>query len=122
VTALLGLTFNVRSARWKNRGPAVHPTAESNLCGHATLATAHALHTDRGTPGTVRFRSQSGILIAHTRHDGTITLDFPAAPPTEAPAPTASPTPSAPSPRPPTAPAPSATCSPSSPTRPPSAP
>lgn len=63
------------------------PTAESNLCGHATLATAHALHTDRATPGTVRFASQSGILIAHTRHDGTITLDFPAAPPTEAPAP-----------------------------------
>jgi len=26
------------------------PTAESNLCGHATLATAHALHHDRGTP------------------------------------------------------------------------
>jgi PhzF family phenazine biosynthesis protein len=60
------------------------PTAESNLCGHATLATAHALHTDRGTPGTVRFSSQSGILIAHTRHDGTITLDFPAAPATQA--------------------------------------
>jgi len=28
------------------------PTAESNLCGHATLATAHALHSDRGTLGT----------------------------------------------------------------------
>jgi PhzF family phenazine biosynthesis protein len=63
------------------------PTAESNLCGHATLATAHALHSDSGTPGTVRFASRFGVLIAHTRHDGTITLDFPAAPPTQAAAP-----------------------------------
>jgi len=55
------------------------PAAESNVCGHATLATAHALHTDRATPLTVRFASQFGILIARTRHDGTITLDFPAA-------------------------------------------
>jgi PhzF family phenazine biosynthesis protein len=63
------------------------PAAESNLCGHATLATAHALHTDRATPLTVRFASQFGILIAHTRHDGTITLDVPAAFPAEAPTP-----------------------------------
>jgi PhzF family phenazine biosynthesis protein len=63
------------------------PAAESNVCGHATLATAHALHTDRATPLTVRFASQFGILIARTRHDGTITLDFPAAFPAEAPAP-----------------------------------
>jgi PhzF family phenazine biosynthesis protein len=63
------------------------PAAESNVCGHATLATAHALHTDRATPLTVRFASQFGILIARTRHDGTITLDFPATFPAEAPAP-----------------------------------
>jgi PhzF family phenazine biosynthesis protein len=63
------------------------PTAESNVCGHATLATAHALHTDRAMPITVHFASQFGILIARTRHDGTITLDFPAAFPTETPAP-----------------------------------
>ena len=63
------------------------PAAESNLCGHATLATAHALHTDRATPLTVRFASQFGILIARTHHDGTITLDFPAAFPAETPAP-----------------------------------
>ncbi len=62
-------------------------TAESNLCGHATLATAHALHSDRGTPGTIRFASRFGVLIARTRHDATITLDFPAAPSTQAPAP-----------------------------------
>ena len=59
------------------------PAAESNVCGHATLATAHALHTDSATPLTVRFASQFGLLTARTRHDGTITLDFPAAFPAE---------------------------------------
>ena len=63
------------------------PAAESNVCGHATLATAHALHTDRAMPLTVRFASNFGLLIARTRPDGTITLDFPAAFPAEAPAP-----------------------------------
>jgi PhzF family phenazine biosynthesis protein len=63
------------------------PEVETNLCGHATLATAHAMHRDRGTPGTVRFMSASGVLVAHTADDGTITLDFPAAPATEVPAP-----------------------------------
>jgi PhzF family phenazine biosynthesis protein len=63
------------------------PAVETNLCGHATLATAHALHSDRGTPGTVRFSSRSGVLVTHTRSDGTITLDFPAAPVTQAPLP-----------------------------------
>src|SRR5439155_25195392 len=48
------------------------PAVETDLCGHATLATAHALHTDRGTPATVRFRSRSGVLVAHSREDGSI--------------------------------------------------
>jgi len=60
------------------------PAVESNLCGHATLATAHALRSDRG-PGTVSFSSASGVLITHAHDDGSITLDFPAAPVTEAP-------------------------------------
>ena len=59
------------------------PTVEVSLCGHATLATAHAMHSDRGAPGSVRFSSRSGVLIAHASDDGTITLDFPAAPATE---------------------------------------
>jgi len=63
------------------------PAAESNVCGHATLATAHALRTDPATPLTVRFTSGFGPLIARTHDDGTITLDFPAALPDEAPAP-----------------------------------
>ena len=63
------------------------PEVETDLCGHATLATAHAMHRDRGTPGTVRFMSRSGVLVAHTSEDGTITLDFPAAALSERPAP-----------------------------------
>jgi len=63
------------------------PAAESNICGHATLATAHALHADRAMPLTVRFASSFGLLTARTRLDGTITLDFPAASPAETPAP-----------------------------------
>jgi len=63
------------------------PLVEINLCGHATLATAHALHADRGGPGTVRFASRSGVLITHTSDDGVITLDFPAAPAAPTPAP-----------------------------------
>ncbi|MFE2727991.1 PhzF family phenazine biosynthesis protein [Kitasatospora sp. NPDC059327] len=64
------------------------PTIEATLCGHATLATAHALRTERGILGTVRFRSRHhGVLVTHTDATGDITLDFPAAPGTEAPAP-----------------------------------
>jgi PhzF family phenazine biosynthesis protein len=63
------------------------PTVETKLCGHATLATAHALHSDRSATGTVSFSTLSGVLLAHIDDDGTITLDFPAAPPTDAPVP-----------------------------------
>jgi PhzF family phenazine biosynthesis protein len=63
------------------------PVIEEKLCGHATLATAHVLHGDRGDPGSVRFATLSGVLTAHTADDGTITLDFPAAVVAEAPAP-----------------------------------
>jgi PhzF family phenazine biosynthesis protein len=62
------------------------PVNEVDLCGHATLATAHALHADRGA-GMVRFASRSGVLITTSRDDGTITLDFPAATLSEIPAP-----------------------------------
>ena len=63
------------------------PEVETNLCGHATLATAYAMYRDRGGPSTIRFASRSGLLLAHTADDGTITLDFPAAPATEIAAP-----------------------------------
>lgn len=60
------------------------PTVEVKLCGHATLATTHALHADRGTPGEVRFATLSGILTARVDDEGLITLDLPAAPPVPA--------------------------------------
>ncbi|MEU9982155.1 PhzF family phenazine biosynthesis protein [Streptomyces sp. NPDC050856] len=64
------------------------PLVETNLCGHATLATAHVLHTMHGHAGTVRFTSRhSGVLLAHADARGTITLDFPAAPVSRVPVP-----------------------------------
>ena len=63
------------------------PAAESNVCGHATLATAHALCVGRTGPRMVRFASGFGLLIAHAGPEGAITLDFPVARPTEAPTP-----------------------------------
>ncbi|MFJ8014858.1 PhzF family phenazine biosynthesis protein [Streptomyces sp. NPDC096339] len=66
------------------------PLVEADLCGHATLATAHTLRREGLlTGGSVRFRSRShGLLIAHAGADGEFTLDFPAAPADEVPVPT----------------------------------
>ncbi|MFE3184006.1 PhzF family phenazine biosynthesis protein [Streptomyces violascens] len=64
------------------------PLVESKLCGHATLATAHVLRTERGLLGALRFRSlRYGILVTHADAEGGITLDFPAAPGTQVPVP-----------------------------------
>ncbi|KNE79824.1 MULTISPECIES: PhzF family phenazine biosynthesis protein [Streptomyces] len=56
------------------------PATEVDLCGHATLATAHVLHTTGTATGTVRFTTRGGVLTAVTGDDGVITLDFPTAP------------------------------------------
>ncbi|MGW1980516.1 PhzF family phenazine biosynthesis protein [Streptomyces sp. NPDC001889] len=56
------------------------PATEVDMCGHATLATAHVLHTTGAADGTVRFAARCGILTATAREDGTITLDFPTSP------------------------------------------
>lgn len=57
------------------------PTTEVDLCGHATLATAHVLWTERGLPeDTIRFATRSGELLAHRRAEGWIELDLPADP------------------------------------------
>ncbi|MFD5121404.1 PhzF family phenazine biosynthesis protein [Streptomyces sp. NPDC058385] len=56
------------------------PATEVDMCGHATLATAHVLHSTGATHGPVRFATRSGVLVATPREDGTITLDFPTAP------------------------------------------
>ncbi|MFI9202734.1 PhzF family phenazine biosynthesis protein [Streptomyces sp. NPDC053048] len=53
------------------------PTAEVDMCGHATLATAHVLHTTGLATGTVRFAARCGMLTATAHQDGSITLDFP---------------------------------------------
>ena len=65
------------------------PTVEVDLCGHATLASAHVLwETGMLAPGEqARFHTRSGLLTADQRGDW-IELDFPAEPeqPVEAPA------------------------------------
>ncbi len=57
------------------------PEVEENLCGHATLASAHVLFEAGLLPGdaTARFQTKSGILTA-VRQGDTIVLDFPATP------------------------------------------
>ena len=58
------------------------PTFEIDLCGHATLATAHVLWQERGFAGTeITFRSQSGPLKVRREADGRLVLDFPSRPP-----------------------------------------
>jgi PhzF family phenazine biosynthesis protein len=58
------------------------PTAEVDLCGHATLAAAHALREWGlvATGATVRFHTRSGVLGALLEGD-LIELDFPASAP-----------------------------------------
>ncbi|MFC0597410.1 PhzF family phenazine biosynthesis protein [Streptomyces palmae] len=56
------------------------PACEVAMCGHATLATAHVLHTTGAVSGTVRFATLSGVLSAAPGEAGGITLDFPTAP------------------------------------------
>ncbi|AFH59623.1 PhzF family phenazine biosynthesis protein [Paenibacillus caseinilyticus] len=58
------------------------PAVEVDLCGHATLASAHYLW-DRGLedPQTVlQFHTRSGLLKAERTGDGRIVLDFPLKP------------------------------------------
>src|SRR5262245_51881173 len=55
------------------------PTAEMDLCGHATLASAHVLWEEGRLPldEPARFHTRSGLLTA-TRNGDWIELDFPA--------------------------------------------
>jgi PhzF family phenazine biosynthesis protein len=66
------------------------PVCEVELCGHATLASAHHLLTDLGVdPGgaPLRFVTLSGVLTARPLRDGWIQLDFPVDHPIETEAP-----------------------------------
>jgi PhzF family phenazine biosynthesis protein len=66
------------------------PTIEVDLCGHATLASAHALWEEALLPAdeTARFHTRSGLLTAQ-RDGDRIELNFPTMP--EQPAPTPEP-------------------------------
>ncbi len=57
------------------------PTVEADLCGHATLATAHALAEDELIDDVVRFHTRAGVLTVRVGDE--VTLDFPAAARTE---------------------------------------
>lgn len=65
------------------------PEVEVDLCGHATLASAHALWSEGHLSGdeTARFHTRSGLLTAQRTGDGWIEMDFPARPPRPAEAP-----------------------------------
>lgn len=55
------------------------PTTEVDLCGHATLASAHVIFNHLNYDHTtINFKSRSGQLIVSNRN-GLIELDFPAA-------------------------------------------
>ena len=77
-TAYLYRTGETWALRWFT------PGGEVALCGHATLASAHVLWTEGHVDGdaALRFDTASGELVAQREGDGTITLDFPATPPT----------------------------------------
>jgi PhzF family phenazine biosynthesis protein len=70
------------SLRW------LTPTVEVDLCGHATLASAHALWEEGllTAEQTARFQTRSGLLTA-TRSGAWIELDFPQKPEERADAP-----------------------------------
>jgi len=71
----------VRSLRWFT------PTVEVPLCGHATLATSHALLHEVGVEQPLRFETLSGLLTVWQEEDGWMRMDFPDDPPAAAPAP-----------------------------------
>ena len=63
--------------RWFTQG-----AVEVDLCGHATLASAHCLLED-GVGSPIRFATRSGVLTVSTRGDGSLAMDFPAWPPAQ---------------------------------------
>jgi PhzF family phenazine biosynthesis protein len=75
-TAFLWLEGEVYRLRWFT------PAVEVDLCGHATLASAHVLwETGRlAADQTAHFQTRSGLLTADLA-EGWIELDFPATPP-----------------------------------------
>jgi PhzF family phenazine biosynthesis protein len=73
-TAFFVSTKNGFHLRWFT------PIAEVNLCGHATLATAHVLFEILGYgQASIAFETRSGILNV-TRNGLMLVMDFPATP------------------------------------------
>lgn len=71
-TAFVGPGESGLAIRWFT------PTAEVDLCGHATLAAASVLFARGAVDGTrVEFESRSGKLSVERLDDGRIELDFP---------------------------------------------
>lgn len=67
-------TEGARPIRWFT------PTVEVPLCGHATLASAHALLRELGAESPIRFSSASGPLIVHDLGARGLRMDLPADP------------------------------------------
>lgn len=63
------------------------PEVEVPLCGHATLATAHVLLREEGSPSPLRFDTLSGILTVTEEDDEWLRMDFPVDPPVPTPPP-----------------------------------
>ena len=65
------------------------PLAEVDLCGHATLASAHVLYETGQVSADrpVSFRTRSGSLTVRGAGDGLLAMDFPARPAVPAPPP-----------------------------------
>lgn len=81
-TAFVQLDKNMHHLRWFT------PTVEVELCGHATLSTAHVLYEqgyhDKEQP--IHFQTASGVLIT-SLENGVISMDFPAIPSKDVPVP-----------------------------------
>ena len=64
------------------------PALEVPLCGHATLASAHAIFEHLGYDGAaICFDTKSGRLTVKRLADGRLEMDFPAQPPRDVPTP-----------------------------------
>lgn len=63
------------------------PAVEVPLCGHATLASAHVLLRELGSPAPIRFVTASGPLTVHEAGADALRMDFPADPPVDETAP-----------------------------------
>lgn len=53
------------------------PTTEVEICGHATLASAHVLYETGELATPIAFRTAAGVLRAERSGEAAIALDFP---------------------------------------------